>query len=153
MLDKEELSDKDLFAARSLAKQVSSIKIDKEEDDEEIVFTGDKIVFEKLKIGDVVFSKKLNVQVKIADIRSKTRIRVKCGGITTEVTADDLYYSVAEKNQKAPNFFKAKTAEKRAEQSCTAEGQLCTARNFGGLKISPLLQRRSPGNDPKYTPR
>ena len=101
LLDKEELSDKDLFAARSLAKQVSSIKIDKEEDDEEIVFTGDKIVFEKLKIGDVVFSKKLNVQVKIADIRSKTRIRVKCGGITTEVTADDLYYSVAEKNQKA----------------------------------------------------
>lgn len=101
ILNRDVVSDKDLFAARSLAKQVSNIEvIDERDDEEEIIFTGDKVDFDKLKVGDIVYSQKMGVQVKIADLRSRTRIKVKCGGITTEVNADDLYYSKAERNQR-----------------------------------------------------
>lgn len=101
ILNRDVISDKDLFTARSLSKQISNVEIaDDKDDGEEIIFTGDKVDFDKLKVGDVVYSQKMSVQVKIADIRSRTRIKVKCGGITTEVGADDLFYCKAEKNQR-----------------------------------------------------
>lgn len=104
ILNRDIVTDKDLFAARNIAKKLNSIEaeaVSQDDDQDEIIFTGDKVTFEKLKVGDVVYSRKLGVQIKIVDIRNKNRITVRCGGITTEVNADDLYYSVAEKNQKA----------------------------------------------------
>lgn len=102
ILQSSEVSDRDLFAARAKAKQLKEIKLSAEnEDDEEIIFTGDKVDFDKLKVGDVVYSKKLAVQVKVAEIKSSKRITVKCGAITTEVGADDLFYSVSETNNKS----------------------------------------------------
>lgn len=102
ILNRDVVSDKDLFVARDIAKQVTNIDVVGQEDDEEIIFTGDKVDFDKLRVGDVVFSKKLGVQVKVLEIRSKSRIRVKCGNISTEVTCDDLFYSKSERNLKAP---------------------------------------------------
>lgn len=99
LINKENISDRELFVARSIAKKINEVEIAEHEDDDEIIFTGDKIDFSKLKVGDIVYSKKLGVQVKIADIRGKSRIKVKCGGITTEVNADDLYQSVSETNK------------------------------------------------------
>ncbi|MCH5151209.1 MAG: endonuclease MutS2 [Clostridiales bacterium] len=112
ILSREVISDKDLFAARNAAKKLDNIEIANEEEGEEIIFTGDKVDFAKLKVGDVVYSKKLGVQVKIADVRSKSRITVKCGGITTEVNSDDLYYSVAEVNQKKQRVYGGKANTK-----------------------------------------
>ena len=112
ILSREVISDKDLFAARNAAKKIDSVEIAGDEDGEEIIFTGDKVDFAKLKVGDVVYSKKLGVQVKIADIRNKSRIKVKCGGITTEVNSDDLYYSVAEVNQKKQRVYGGKSNTK-----------------------------------------
>ena len=105
ILNKDVISDKDLFAARNAAKKISNIEVKQEDDGAEIIFTGDKVDFNKLKLGDVVFSKKLGVQVKIAEIKSKSRIKVKCGSLTTEVDSGDLYYSVAETNSKATRNY------------------------------------------------
>lgn len=113
ILNRDIVSDKDLFAARDIAKQVAKVDVVGQEDtDEEIIFTGDKVDFAKLHVGDTVYSQKMNVQVKIAEIRSKLRIKVKCGGITTEVSADDLYYSKSEKNQKVSRMQRAQTEPK-----------------------------------------
>lgn len=101
ILNRDVVSDKDLFAARSIAKQIQNVDVVGQEDtEEEIIFTGDKVDFSSLHVGDVVYSQKMGVQVKIAEIRSRTRIRVKCGSITTEVSSDDLYYSKSERNAK-----------------------------------------------------
>lgn len=100
ILHENEVSDKDLFAARAAAKKLGKIQIQKEDDEEELIFTGDQVDFNKLKVGDVVYSKRMGVQVKIADIKNSKRITVRCGGITTEVSADDLYYSISEINRK-----------------------------------------------------
>ncbi len=102
ILSKEDLSDKDLFAARNTAKRLNQIDI-KQEDEDEIVFTGDKVSFEKLKVGDTVFSQKLGVQARVVEIRGKSRIKVRCGSLTTEVDVDDLYESVLELNQSKRN--------------------------------------------------
>ena len=112
ILSRDVISDKDLFAARNTAKKLDTVEIPQEEDGEEIIFTGDKVDFAKLKVGDVVYSKKLGVQVKISDIRGKSRIKVKCGSITTEVNCDDLYYSVSEVNQKTKRVYGGKSNTK-----------------------------------------
>ena len=112
ILSRDVISDKDLFAARNAAKKLDSVEIPQEDDGEEIIFTGDKVDFNKLKLGDVVYSKKLGVQVKIAEIRGKNRIKVKCGSITTEVNCDDLYYSVSEVNQKVKRAYGGKPTTK-----------------------------------------
>ena len=105
ILSKDVISDKDLFAARNAAKKISNIEVKQEEDGEEIIFTGDKIDFNKLKVGDVVYSKKMGVQVKVLEIKSKARIKIKSGNLTTEAHCDDLYYSVSEVNQKAQRNY------------------------------------------------
>ena len=113
ILNRDVISDKDLFAARNLAKKISNIEVKQEDDGEEIIFTGDKVDFAKLKVGDVVYSKKMGVQVKVLEIKSKSRVKIKSGNLTTEVDCDDLYYSVAEANQRAARNYggnhKAKT--------------------------------------------
>lgn len=111
ILSRDIISDKDLFAARSIAKKLSNIEVDAKEEEEIIIFTGDKVDFSKLKVGDIVYSKKMGVQVKVSEIRSKSRIKIKCGNITTEVAADDLYYSKAEVNQKVSRFNRTKASE------------------------------------------
>lgn len=105
ILSRDVISDKDLFAARNLAKKISNIEIEQEDDGEEVIFTGDKVDFSKLQVGDVVYSMKMGVQVKIAEIRNKSRIKVKCGGITTEVSCDDLCYSISEVNKKIQRVY------------------------------------------------
>ena len=95
LLKQEGLSDKDLFAARAKAKQLKQIT--PETPQEEVIFTGDKVDAAKIKIGDVYYSQKMGVQVKVCEIKGKL-IAVKCGAISAEVDADDLYYCVAEKN-------------------------------------------------------
>ena len=105
ILNKDVVSDKDLFAARNAAKKINDIEVKQEDDGDEIIFTGDKIDFAKLKVGDVVYSKKMGVQVKVAEIKSKSRIKVKSGNLTTEVDDDDLYYSVSEVNTKSARNY------------------------------------------------
>ena len=105
ILNKEVLSDKDLFAARNVAKKITAIEIEQEDDGDEIIFTGDKVDFSKLKVGDVVYSKKMGVQVKVLEIKSKSRIKIKSGNLTTEVNSDDLYYSVSEVNKKTARNY------------------------------------------------
>ncbi len=105
ILSKDVVADKDLFQARNLAKRLDAIQIDQPEEEDEIVFTGDKVVFDKLKAGDTVYSQKLGVQVTVVEIRGKNRIKVRCGGINTEVSADDLYYSVVEQNRSKKRSF------------------------------------------------
>ena len=100
ILNKDIISDKDLFAARNLAKRIADIEVKQEDDGDEIIFTGDQVDFANLKVGDVVYSKKMGVQVKVLEIKSKSRIKIKSGNLTTEVSADDLYNSVAEANKK-----------------------------------------------------
>ena len=115
ILNRDVVSDKDLFAARAAAKKLSDIEVENKGDEEEVViFTGDKVDFGKLKTGDTVYSKKLGVQVRITEIRSKSRIKVKCGNITTEVSADDLYYAKAEVNRKASRFNRTESKPKTA---------------------------------------
>ncbi len=113
ILRRDVVSDKDLFAARTTAKKIDDIDISDDKDQEEVViFTGDKVDFDKLKVGDTAYSKKLNVQVRITEIRSKSRIKVKCGNMATEVSADDLYYAKAEINKKAARFRQGKSEPK-----------------------------------------
>ncbi len=114
LLTSAELSDGDLFSARAMAKKLSTIDVGEIDDQEEIIFTGEQIDFDKLKVGDVVFSQKMQVQVRVVDIRSKSRIKVRSGNLTTEVKADDLYYSVAEANKKRSKHH-APTAKPKTE--------------------------------------
>ena len=116
ILSKDTLSDRDLFAARNAAKHLNDIEIKQDQDAGEIVFTGDKVNFDKLKVGDKVFSQKLGVQVQVVEIRGRSRIKVRCGGISTEVQADDLFYSVAEQNH----------AKKRSYVGSSSKTQLNT---------------------------
>lgn len=113
ILSRDVVSDKDLFAARAAAKKIGDIDISDDKNQEEVViFTGDNVDFDKLKVGDTAYSKKLNVQVRITEIRSKSRIKVKCGNMTTEVSADDLYYAKTEINKKAARFQRGKSDSK-----------------------------------------
>lgn len=100
-----DVTDKDLFAARAKAKELKNITFDENTDDgDEVLFTGNKIDFNKLKVGDVVFSKKLDVKVKVAEIKSFKRILVKFGAISSEVSADDLYECVAERKRTVSRY-------------------------------------------------
>ena len=105
ILSKDVISDKDLFAARNVAKKISNIEVKQEDDGEDIIFTGDKVDFNKLKVGDVVYSKKMGVQVKVLEIKSKSRIKIKSGNLTTEIDSGDLYYSVSEVNKKVARNY------------------------------------------------
>ncbi len=100
ILAKETVSDKDLFAARNAAKRLDAVTIESDDDSDETIFTGDRVKYDSIKIGDSLYSRKLGVQVTVLDKRNKSRIRVRCGSITTEVPADDLYESVVERKTK-----------------------------------------------------
>ena len=112
LLTGNEIADRDLFAARAKAKQLKNISFQQQDNDDEIIFTGDKVDFSKLKVGDTVYSNRLGVQVKVTDIKSSKRITVRCGSISTEVTADDLFYSVSEVNKKTARTYGGKSAPK-----------------------------------------
>lgn len=100
-----DVTDKDLFAARAKAKELKNITFDEDADDgDEVVFTGNKIDFNKLKVGDVVFAKRLDVKVKVAEIKGFKRILVKFGAISSEVSADDLYECVSEQKKKSSRY-------------------------------------------------
>ena len=103
ILAQDEISDRALFAARGISKQIAEIQIQQEEEQDEIIFTGDPVDFAKLKVGDLVYCKKMNVQVRVVDIKSPSRIRVKVGGISTEVKVDDLFVAVVEANKNSKN--------------------------------------------------
>lgn len=99
LLQSTEISDKDLFNARSKAKELKNLSFEDENHDEDIIFTGDKVNYDKLAVGDVVYSKSLGVQVKVVEKREKHKVKVRSGAIETIVLCDDLYESVAEKNK------------------------------------------------------
>lgn len=100
ILSKETVTDKDLFQARAAAKKINEIKLPEQDNAEEIVFTGDKADYLTMKTGDVLYSQKLKMQVRVEQIKSPTKITVRAGNITTVVTADDLYHSVVEQNKR-----------------------------------------------------
>ena len=100
ILSKETVTDKDLFQARAAAKKINEIKLPEQDNAEEIVFTGDKADYLTMKAGDVLYSQKLKMQVRVEQIKSPTKITVRAGNITTIVTADDLYHSVVEQNKR-----------------------------------------------------
>jgi DNA mismatch repair protein MutS2 len=114
ILNSPELQDKSLFEARALAKQLKNIKyVHSDNDDaDEIIFTGDKIDFSTLKIGDVVYSDKLGVQVKVTGIKSREKITVQAGALSAVVSADELYFSKSEVNAKAKNKSSADSKTK-----------------------------------------
>ncbi len=100
-----DVTDKDLFAARAKAKELKNVVTEEDADDgDEVVFTGNKVDFNKLHVGDVVFSKKLDVKVKVAEIKGYKRILVKFGAISSEVSADDLYECVSEQKRKISRY-------------------------------------------------
>lgn len=99
ILSKETVTDKDLFQARAASKKINEIKLPEQDNAEEIVFTGDKADYLTMKTGDVLYSQKLKMQVRVEQIKSPTKITVRAGNITTIVTADDLYHSVVEQNK------------------------------------------------------
>ncbi len=100
ILSKETVTDKDLFQARAAAKKINEIKLPEQDNAEEIVFTGDKADYLTMKTGDVLYSQKLKMQVRVEQIKSPTKITVRAGNVTTIVTADDLYHSVVEQNKR-----------------------------------------------------
>lgn len=100
ILSKETVTDKDLFQARAAAKKINEIKLPEQDNAEEIVFTGDKADYLTMKTGDVLYSQKLKMQVRVEQIKSPTKITVRAGNFTTIVTADDLYHSVVEQNKR-----------------------------------------------------
>lgn len=100
ILSKETVTDKDLFQARAAAKKINEIKLPEQDNAEEIVFTGDKADYLTMKTGDVLYSQKLKMQVRVEQIKSPAKITVRAGNITTIVTADDLYHSVVEQNKR-----------------------------------------------------
>lgn len=112
ILRENEVSDKDLFAARAAAKKLNKIELQPDDNPDELIFTGDRVDFCKLKVGDIVYSKKMGVQVKVIDIKNSKRIKVRCGEIASEAAASDLFYCVSEPNAKAMrkrNTFAPKT--------------------------------------------
>lgn len=100
ILSKETVTDRDLFQARAAAKKINEIKLPEQDNAEEIVFTGDKADYLTMKAGDVLYSQKLKMQVRVEHIKSPTKITVRAGNITTIVTAGDLYHSVVEQNKR-----------------------------------------------------
>ncbi len=121
ILSKETVTDKDLFQARAAAKKINEIKLPEQDNAEEIVFTGDKADYLTMKAGDVLYSQKLKMQVRVEQIKSPTKITVRAGNITTIVTADDLYHSVVEQNKRA--------VKNRQQRTSGAHTQINTERS------------------------
>lgn len=121
ILSKETVTDKDLFQARAAAKKINEIKLPEQDNAEEIVFTGDKADYLTMKTGDVLYSQKLKMQVRVEQIKSPTKITVRAGNITTIVTADDLYHSVVEQNKRA--------VKNRQQRTSGAHTQINTERS------------------------
>lgn len=121
ILSKETVTDKDLFQARAAAKKINEIKLPEQDNAEEIVFTGDKADYLTMKTGDVLYSKKLKMQVRVEQIKSPTKITVRAGNITTVVTADDLYHSVVEQNKRV--------VKNRQQRTSGAHTQINTERS------------------------
>lgn len=121
ILSKETVTDKDLFQARAAAKKINEIKLPEQDNAEEIVFTGDKADYLTMKVGDVLYSQKLKMQVRVEQIKSPTKITVRAGNITTIVTADDLYHSVVEQNKRV--------VKNRQQRTSGAHTQINTERS------------------------
>lgn len=121
ILSKETVTDKDLFQARAAAKKINEIKLPEQDNAEEIVFTGDKADYLTMKTGDVLYSQKLKMQVRVEQIKSPTKITVRAGNITTIVTADDLYHSVVEQNKRV--------VKNRQQRTIGAHTQINTERS------------------------
>lgn len=121
ILSKETVADKDLFQARAAAKKINEIKLPEQDNAEEIVFTGDKADYLTMKTGDVLYSQKLKMQVRVEQIKSPTKITVRAGNITTVVTADDLYHSVVEQNKRV--------VKNRQQRTSGAHTQINTERS------------------------
>lgn len=121
ILSKETVTDKDLFQARAAAKKINEIKLPEQDNAEEIVFTGDKADYLTMKTGDVLYSQKLKMQVRVEQIKSSTKITVRAGNITTIVTADDLYHSVVEQNKRV--------VKNRQQRTSGAHTQINTERS------------------------
>lgn len=121
ILSKETVTDKDLFQARAAAKKINEIKLPEQDNVEEIVFTGDKADYLTMKTGDVLYSQKLKMQVRVEQIKSPTKITVRAGNITTVVTADDLYHSVVEQNKRV--------VKNRQQRTSGAHTQINTERS------------------------
>lgn len=121
ILSKETVTDKDLFQARAAAKKINEIKLPEQDNAEEIVFTGDKADYLTMKTGDVLYSQKLKMQVRVEQIKSPTKITIRAGNITTVVTADDLYHSVVEQNNRV--------VKNRQQRTSGAHTQINTERS------------------------
>lgn len=107
-----DVSDKALFEARALAKKVANAMPEEEKDDD-YVFTGDKIKFADLKKGMTAFCSKINSTVTVAEIKSPSKIIVKAGNMTVNVTADDLFYYKQDK--KVVKQTHSKTAHRQVD--------------------------------------
>lgn len=104
ILNRTDLEEKHIFEARSKAKQLQNLKYQDDENDfDEVLFTGDKIDFSKLKVGDLVFSEKLNTQATVTSIKNINKIDIQAGALSTTVKADDLHIAVLENTKNVNN--------------------------------------------------
>ena len=107
-----DVTDKSLFEARALAKQLNNAMPEEEKEDD-YVFTGDKLNFDDIKKGVSAYCPKINSTVTVAEVKSPSKIIVRAGNITMNVTADDLYYFKQDK--KKPLLTHSRTAHRQVD--------------------------------------
>lgn len=87
ILNKPQIEDKDLFAARKLRKQLETMSADYEKE----AVVEDVPDDTPLKIGDNVFVKSLQKKGKLMAVNQRGEAQVSFGKLTTKVKKDDYY--------------------------------------------------------------
>ncbi len=112
----QDIEDKTLFEARALAKNLNNIHVNMPEDDgDEVVFWGDKVTFEDVKIGDKYYCTALSTVVEITAIKNRDKISARAGILSTIVTVNTLHYSKTESKTHKPKVATKHKATKGKE--------------------------------------
>ena len=99
LLKKENLSSVDIITAKSLKNKLDNVKYFEEKDEE--IIERDIVEINKIKVGDKVFSKSLNIECIINKIyQQKNKVEVVFGNMRAQVEFSDLYKPTKEKEVK-----------------------------------------------------
>lgn len=96
------LEEKVMFEGRSVVKQIAAKKYSKEDDNNEI-FVGEKLDVANIKVGDIVYSPKLNNQVKVKKINGNKSIDVVVNNIVTTLSGEELFSCEIEESKPKGN--------------------------------------------------
>lgn len=95
LLKKENLSSVDIITAKRLKNKLENVKYFEEKD--EPILARDRVDASKLKVGDKVFSKSLNLECVVNKILTqKKKVEVVFGSIRTQVDYTDLFQAKQE---------------------------------------------------------